>query len=191
MANVFIMYFSGTGNNAKMAEAVAEGVRRVEGASVTVHGIQGAEIVEGRFVNEAILDEMDKADAIIFGSPTFMGSISSQFKAFADATSSRWPEQRWANKLAAGFSVSANLSGDKLNALLDMGLLAAQHGMLWVNLDIPGGLDKQGRNRLGSQYGVSGQTAMDPLPESDLETGRYMGERVAKLAQQFVRGAQK
>jgi NAD(P)H dehydrogenase (quinone) len=189
MANIYIVYYSGTGNNAKMAEAIAEGVRRVDGATVKVHGIQGSEIIEGRFKNDALLAELDAADAIIFGSPTFMGSISSQFKAFADATSDRWPEQRWANKLAAGFSVSANLSGDKLNALLDMGLLAAQHGMLWVNLDIPGGLDKQGRNRLGSQYGVAGQTAVEPMPESDLETGRHMGERVAKLAQQFIRGA--
>jgi NAD(P)H dehydrogenase (quinone) len=189
VAKVFIIYHSGTGNTAQLAEVVAEGVRRVEGASVAMHRIVGSEIIEGRFENPAVLAEMDAADAIIFGAPTYMGSISGQFKIFADATSDRWPEQRWANKLAAGFTVSANLSGDKLNALLDIGLLAAQQGMLWVNLDIPGGLDKEGRNRLGSQYGVMGQTAAEPMPETDLETGRYLGQRVALLAQQFIRGA--
>ncbi len=74
-------------------------------------------------------DELDRTDAIIFGSPTCMGSVSGFFKQFMDATSSRWMEGRWQDKLAAGFTNSASQSGDKLNTLVQMAVFAAQHGM--------------------------------------------------------------
>ena len=57
------------------------------------------------------------ADAIVFGSPTYMGGVSWQFKKFADASSKPWYVQAWRNKLAAGFTNSATLNGDKFSSL--------------------------------------------------------------------------
>ena len=53
------------------------------------------------------------ADAIVFGSPTYMGNVSWQFKSFADASSKPWYGQAWKDKLAAGFTNSASINGDK------------------------------------------------------------------------------
>ncbi|MET4720969.1 hypothetical protein ABIF63_005075 [Bradyrhizobium japonicum] len=61
-------------------------------------------------------------------------------------------------------------------------ILAAQHGMLWCGLDIPGGGDPSGRNRLGSQLGLATHLVDGALPQSDLCTAEYLGQRLAKLA---------
>ena len=81
---------------------------------------------------------------MIFGCPTYMGGPSAQFKAFADASSDRWERQRWESKLCAGFTVGSNPSGDQLATLQYMTILAAQHGMLWAGIDIPGGYSLAG-----------------------------------------------
>ena len=91
---------------------------------------------------------------MIFGSPTFMGSVSAQFKAFADATGELWAEKIWSDKVAAGFTIGSNLSGDQLHTLQYLQVFANQHGMLWASLDIPGNCDPQKRNRLGAQSGL-------------------------------------
>lgn len=94
----------------------------------------------------------------------------------------RWSQQRWANKIAAGFTTGACASGDQLHTLSYFSILAAQHGMLWCGLDIPGGEDPSGRNRLGSQLGLATHLIDGSLPESDLGTAAYLGLRLAKMA---------
>jgi len=61
-------------------------------------------------------------------------------------------------------------------------ILAAQHGMLWCGLDIPGGEDPAGRNRFGSQLGLATHLIDGALPESDLVTAEYLGRRLARMA---------
>ena len=78
----------------------------------------------------------DEADAIIFGCPTYMGSPSADMKRFMEASSGRWMEQKWADKLAAGFTNSGSWNGDKQNTLVSFLTLAAQHGMVWINLNL-------------------------------------------------------
>ena len=73
------------------------------------------------------------ADAIIIGSPTYMGGVSWQFKKFADASSKVWYAQGWKNKLFAGFTNSAGMNGDKDATLTYLWHLAMQHGGLWVS----------------------------------------------------------
>ncbi|MCH2078640.1 MAG: flavodoxin family protein [Rhodobacteraceae bacterium] len=81
-------------------------------------------------------DVIDAADAIIFGSPTYFGSASAQFKAFLDATSARGFEARWSNKLAPSFTVSTGMSGDQLATLQQINHLALQNGTIWVGLGL-------------------------------------------------------
>jgi NAD(P)H dehydrogenase (quinone) len=111
-----------------------------------------------------------------------MGGPAAQFKAFADASSYRWSQQRWADKIAAGFTTGACAGGDQLHTLTYFTILAAQHGMLWCGLDIPGGEDPSGRNRLGSQFGLATHLVDGALLQSDLCTAEYLGQRLAKLA---------
>ncbi|OPY97259.1 flavodoxin [Bradyrhizobium sacchari] len=175
-----IVYFSITGTTDKLAHAVACGANGI--VDVARCRITGNDIVSGRFQNESLLETIDRADAVAFGSPTYMGGPAAQFKAFADASSDRWSQQRWANKIAAGFTTGACANGDQLHTLTYFSILAAQHGMLWCGLDIPGGEDPGGRNRLGSQVGLATHLVEDALPESDLSTAEYLGQRLARMA---------
>ena len=175
-----IVYFSITGTTEKLAHAVARGADGI--ADVALCRIAGDDIVSGRFQNESLFETIDHASAVAFGSPTYMGGAAAQFKAFADASSDRWSQQRWANKFAAGFTTGALAGGDQLHTLTYFSILAAQHGMLWCGLDIPGGEDPAGRNRLGSQLGLAAHMIDGALPQSDLGTAEYLGGRLSKMA---------
>ena len=182
MTKIAIIFHSASGTTAQLANAIANGVQEVSGCQAVIHEILGRDILEGRFRNEALLAQLDTADALIFGAPTYMGSASAQFKAFADATSERWETQRWRNKLAAGFTVGSNPNGDQGHTMQYFSILASQHGMLWVGLDIPGGYDADGRNRQGLQLGMSAHTTQPKVPAADLATATYLGKRIALLA---------
>ncbi len=190
MSTVSIIYFSGSGHTTKMAEAVAQGAAAV-GTKVNLLPISGEDIQQGRYQNAATLKELDASDAIIFGSPTYMGGPAAQFKAFADATGERWYQRKWADKLAAGFTVSNGPSGDKLSTLQYFFTLAMQHGMVWVSLNqLP---DPNGVNRLSSYAGAMGQAGQEEpavAPNAaDRLTGEALGRRLAQAAQRWNRPA--
>jgi NAD(P)H dehydrogenase (quinone) len=125
MATIAIVYHSTSGHTKKLAEAVERGARAA-GASVTLIP------VEDLGADAPAWATLDAADAIIFGAPTYMGGYSSHFKAFAEAASGRWFQQKWKDKFAAGFTTSGSYSGDKLNTLQGLAINAAQHGMIWI-----------------------------------------------------------
>lgn len=183
MAKVAIIYHSGYGHTERLATSVLEGADAVDGASAVL--IRVDELPER-------LSELNAADAIIFGTPTYMGSASAPFKAFMDSTSVIFAGMGWRDKLAAGFTNSGCHDGDKLNTLTQLAVFAAQHGMTWVNLGLPPGNNStQGSpddlNRLGASLGAMAQSDVDAPPDiappkSDLETGRHLGKRVAQAA---------
>lgn len=181
---VVVVFFSAAGMTAMLAEAVAAGIGEA-GADAVLLQIMPDRIVAGRFINNNLLCACDEADALVFGSPTYMGGPAAQFKAFADATSERWGEQRWAGKVAGGFTTGACANGDQGHTLAYFTVLAAQHGMLWCGLDIPGEADPDGRNRLGSQLGLATHAVDGKHHPSDLATARYLGARLAKLCSRF------
>jgi NAD(P)H dehydrogenase (quinone) len=190
MSTIAIVYFSGMGHTAQMAEAVAQGVRSVAGVTAQLLPIRNEDIPNGRFKNDDLLAQVDAAAAAIFGTPTYMAGPAAQFKAFADATAERWFGRKWANKLAAGFSVSGGPSGDKLVTLLYLATFAMQHGMVWVGLEQTAYNDR-GINRLSSHVGAMGQAGMEP-PEvapnaADKLTGECLGRRVAEAVLRWQR----
>ncbi len=185
MKNVSIVYFSGTGHTAQMAEAVAAGARSVANINVTLIAISGDDILKGRYTNQGAFAALDSADAIIFGSPTYMGDVAGQMKCFLDAGGSRWYNRAWVNKLAAGFTVSSGPSGDKLHTLQTFIIFSMQCGMLWVSHnEMPG--DPTGPNRLSSYSGAMGQAGQEPPTEApnaaDKSAGTALGKRVAEAA---------
>jgi NAD(P)H dehydrogenase (quinone) len=192
MTNVSIVYFSGSGHTTKMAEAVAKGAGAVPGTQVHILAIQGEDIQSGRFKNDSLMAKLDASEAVIFGSPTYMGGPAAQVKAFADATGDRWFKAAWKDKIASGFTVSGGPSGDKLSTLHYFFTLAMQHGMVWAGLtDSP--FNDQGINRLSSYSGAMGQAMTEP-PEvapnaADKLTGESLGRRFAQAAARWQRGA--
>lgn len=188
MVTVAVVFHSAAGSTRQLAAAVATGAAEVAGVCVIQAEIAGSDIVEGRFCNSNLLAQLDSADAIVFGSPTYMGCVSAQFKAFADASSERWAQQRWANKIAAGFTIGSNVSGDQLNTLQYLQILANQHGMLWAGLDLPGNHNAAGLNRLGAQSGLIAQSTDGVLDEADLLSAQYLGQRAALLSKRYPAG---
>ncbi len=172
MSKIAVVFHSGYGHTARVAEFVAAGA---EAELIAIDS-------DGNLSDDqwAILDA---ADGIIFGSPTYMGMASWQFKKFADATSKRWFTGSWRDKVASGFTCSANLSGDKLSTLQYFITLAMQLGMIWVGQPL---LNDGELNRLGSNSGAMAQVVptspAQDIPASDLETAKQLGARVQKIA---------
>jgi NAD(P)H dehydrogenase (quinone) len=183
---VCVVYHSGYGHTQRVAESVTKGAESV--TNVECKLISVGDLDEG----SSLWDELDNTDAMIFGTPTYMGSVSADMKKFMEATSGRWMELKWADKLAAGFTNSASQNGDKQNTLVTFATFAAQHGMVWINLNQAPGNNHSGGsvddiNRLGASLGAMAQANADEGPDvaplqSDLKTAELLGERVAKCA---------
>ena len=185
MSKIAVVYHSGYGHTQAVAEAVAKGAESVAGVTVTLISVADAEAREA---------ELDGADAIIFGSPTYMGGVSADFARFKDWTSKRWMTRAWQDKLAAGFTVSASWGGDKQNTLNQLLTLAAQHDMVWVGLGLaPGNNHSKGSiddlNRTGASLGVMAQANADQGVEgigaSEFRTAQALGKRVAEAARRW------
>ena len=182
--SISIVFDSGYGHTEKLAQAVARGVERVSGARAVL-----VPLSQGKVDWEAIAG----SEAIIFGSPTYNGTISARFKQFMeDSTRKSWIPQTWRNKVAAGFTNSGALHGDKLNSLLAMALFAAQQGMLWTGIDLFPGKSGDEMNRIGGWLGAMAQSDDAPADvtpgQSDLDTAAYLGQRVTEVAVQFANG---
>ncbi len=184
MSKVVVVYHSGYGHTQRMAQSVAEGAN-AELIAIDADG----NLPEGGW------EALAAADAIIMGSPTYMGSVSWQFKKFADASSKPWFSQQWKDKIAAGFTNSAGMNGDKLSTLHYLFTLAMQHGMIWVSQGLmPSNTKAAQRNDVNYLVSYSGAIAQSPSDASanemlpgDLETARLYGERVAAIAARFVK----
>ena len=188
MTKVAIVYHSGYGHTKKQAEAVHAGA-----ASVTNEALLIAINAEGN-ISEEDWAHLGAADAIIFGSPTYMGMVSWQFKKFADASSKPWFSQAWKDKIAAGFTNSATMNGDKLSTLHYLFTLSQQHSMIWVGTGLMPANSKAATrndiNYVGSFSGAMSQSPSDSSPEEgplpgDLETAKLFGKRVAETAAKF------
>lgn len=186
--NIAVAYHSGYGHTEAIAKSVAKGAAQ-GGATVSLVSVEN--------LDELNWDTLNSADAIIFGSPTYMGSVSGQFKMFMDASSKVWFEQGWKDKLAAGFTVSASQSGDKLNTLIQMSVYAAQQGMIWAGTGMMPGNNSSGgsvedQNRLGSFLGLMAQANADESaditpPATDHRTAEAFGKRIAEVSNRWSR----
>lgn len=203
---VAVAYHTGYGKTGSLAQAVARGAASVEGASV--------ELLDVSQLDADGWAALDAADAMIFGSPTYFGSLSAEMKRFLEATVDRWADgPRWRDKLAAGFTNSKTMSGDKLNTLFDLAAFAAQHGMIWVGLDLYPGWHtadptesnvrnlpadrpqmrtghsegSSDLNRLGSWFGAMSQANSDESPDdSPPPSDLLTGEHLGRRVAQLA-----
>lgn len=201
MANIAIVYSSGHGHTRTVAEHIHIGASafpdtKAELIEITVDQVAS----NGRWHDEEILKRLSKVDAIVFGAPTYMGSAHGLFKLFLEAAFTPWLTQDWKDKIAAGFTNSASRSGDKLIALEQMAVFAAQMSMVWVGVgDQPGGNFSDSRvtdvNVNGSWLGLITQSVADgsadtaPHPGDRLTAERF-GRRIARATSRWMTGAQ-
>ena len=174
MAQVIVVYFSSMGHTEAVARSVEKGLGQVDGVDVELLRVQD--------LDEDAWGRLDRADALVFGSPTFMGTVAAEFKAFMDKSGGRWYERVWMDKLAAGFTVGGGLSGDKQGTLIAMQTFASQHGMIWVSMGV--GVREHGLDRLSSSVGLMCQAGNGPAeetpPKEDHATAEAFGERVGR-----------
>jgi NAD(P)H dehydrogenase (quinone) len=178
---IVIVYFSGYGHTKRMAESVAQGA----GGTLLAIDAEG-NLPEGGW------DTLAAADAIIMGAPTYMGSVPWQFKKFADASSKAWYSQVWKDKIAAGFTNSASMNGDKHSTLHYLMTFAMQHSMIWVGTGMMPSNSKARNdvNYVASSAGAMAATpsdaSVDEMLPGDLETARLFGVRVTEVASRFM-----
>jgi NAD(P)H dehydrogenase (quinone) len=172
MAKVAVVYHSGYGHTQRVAEFVAKGAA-ADLVTIDANG----DLTDAQWAT------LDAADAIIMGSPTYMGMASWQFKKFADATSKQWMSSAWRDKVAGGFTCSASPSGDKLSTIQYFMTLSMQLGMVWVGQPA---MNDGNINRIGSNSGVMAQCGptdpADKIPQGDLDTAQAYGKRVSEVA---------
>lgn len=187
MTNIVIAYHSGNHHTEAVALEVAKGAEST-GCNVIVHNVENPV--------DRIWNDLAAADCVIFGSPTYMGDVSASFKKFAEETSKPWFKQEWKGKLAAGFTNSGTPSGDKLATLQSLSVLAAQHGMVWVNCGVmPSAYTGDGKNlnQYAHYLGLATVSGNAPVSESnpsqeDRETARQFGTHVGNAAQRWSYG---
>lgn len=183
MKKIGIIYHSGYGHTKNVAEILFEALKKESGVETKLFTTE-----------EAItnLNEFNEYTTLVFGCPTYMGGPSAQFKTFAEATSKKWINFEWKNKLAAGFTNSSLLSGDKYNTLSYLVTLACQHSMLWVSLGIEPAQTTSGHgasadavNRIGSYLGLATQSdntdAENTPGPGDRETTKLFAKRIAEI----------
>lgn len=182
MSKIYVIYHSGYGHTQRIAEHVAEGA----GAELLAVDAEGN-------LPDAAWDKLAAADGIIFGSPTYMGGPSWQFKKFADASSKAWFTRAWQDKVFGGFTNSASPVGDKGATLIQLQTLASQHGGIWVSLGLLPANTKTAThadvNHLGGSVGLlvrsPADAAVDEIPAGDLETAKRYGARVAEITKRL------
>lgn len=176
---IAIVYHSGFGHTRVVAERIRKSVEE-EGVIAFLYDVSSP-IWQ--------LTELTEADTIVFGSPTYFGNVSAEFKKFMESTANIWFHQRWKDKFAAGFTNSSTRNGDKANTLISLLTFAAQHSMMWIPLGILPQYDGQGNqkdepNGMASYLGLmtmSPNSHTEFAPPDDLRTADLFGKRIAAI----------
>ncbi len=168
---VLIVYHSEQGHTAALAKAVEEGVRKVAGTDVAMKKAQDVKC-----------GDLFKSDALIVGSPVYWGNMSGVVKTFFDRWSTECnvlpPTFAMKDKVGAAFVTGGETSSGKEVTLLT--ILAAMLGNRMIVLSEGQALGATATTGEGKQ----------PLAAAELDEGRRLGERVARVTAAFKRGGQ-
>ena len=199
MTKVLVLYYSMFGHIEKMAEAIAEGVRTVEGVEVAVKRVpetipedkaraMGVKLDQNAAI--ATTDELSGYDAIIFGTPTRFGNMAAQMRSFLDHTGKLWMENALVGKVASVFSSSNTQHGGQETTVTSFHSTLLHHGMVIVGVPYScKGLSVMTEISGGSPYGASTLAGSDGkrMPsENELEIARFQGRHVAQIAKRLA-----
>ena len=194
MTKILVLYYSSYGHIEAMAEAIAEGARKVNGAEVTIKRVP--ELVSEDIAAKAHFklnqkaeiaspQEMADYDAIIFGTPTRFGNMAAQMRNFLDQTGGMWVKGALIGKAGSVF-VSTGTGGGNETTITSFHATLLHHGMVIVGLPYAAaGLSNISEVRGGSPYGagtIAGADGSRTPSDLELELARFQGEHVAKIA---------
>lgn len=196
---VLIVYYSTYGHVHKMAEAMAEGVKEIEGAEAVLRRVpetlpddvlekMGAADAQKSVAHVPIctVDELAEADAVIFGTPTRFGNMCGQMRQFLDATGQLWAQGALVGKVGSVFTSTGTQHGGQESTILSFHISLLHHGFVIVGL--PYAFQGQMRNDEitgGSPYGAStiaGTSGERTPSENELDGARFQGKHVAAIA---------
>jgi NAD(P)H dehydrogenase (quinone) len=196
---VLIVYYSTYGHVHKMAEAIAEGVREIDGAEAILRRVpetlpeemlekMGAVDAQQSMSNVPIctVGELVLSDAVIFGTPTRFGNMCGQMRQFLDATGQLWAKGALVGKVGSVFTSSATQHGGQESTILSFHITLLHHGFVIVGLPYT----FQGQMRIdeitgGSPYGAStiaGGSGERMPSENELNAARFQGKHVTTIA---------
>jgi len=201
-----IIFYSMYGHIHKMAEAVAEGAREVEGAEVALYQVAelvpeaslertGAKAARQVFAHipEAVPDQMAEADAIIFGTPTRFGNMCAQMRNFLDRTGQLWARGGLVGKVGSVFTSTASQHGGQETTITSFHTTLLHHGMIIVGVPYT---EERLLNMTeisgGSPYGAStlaGSDGSRQPTDNELAIAKFQGRRVAQIARKLAANA--
>jgi NAD(P)H dehydrogenase (quinone) len=200
---ILIVFYSTYGHVFKMAEAIAEGAKTVKGAEVEMRRVpetlpqevlekMGAVDAQKAFshIAEATVDDLARADAVIFGTPTRFGNMCGQMRQFLDATGQLWANGSLVGKVGSVFTSTATQHGGQESTILTFHVTLLHHGFVVVGLPYA----FQGQMRIdeitgGSPYGASTIAGGDGsrMPsDNELDGARFQGKHVAGIASRLA-----
>lgn len=198
MTKVLVLYYSMYGHIEQMAHAVAEGVRKVEGAQATLKRVPetmseeaakqaGAKLDQSAPV--ATVDELADYDAIIFGTPTRFGNMAGQMRTFLDQTGGLWANGKLIGKVGSVFTSSATQHGGQETTITSFHTTLLHQGMVIAGVPYScQGLTNMNEITGGSPYGAStlagGDGSRQPST-NELEIAQFQGQHVAELAKKL------
>ncbi len=198
-AKTAIIYYSQTGTTYQLAKAIEEGAKNAgaETRLLKVKETAPADVIEKnegwkkhseetKDVKTATNDDLEWADAIIFGTPTRYGLPSAQLKNFIDQTGGLWAKGALVNKIGSSFTTAATAHGGQEQTILTLNTPFYHWGMIIVS---PGYVEAS-QFESGNPYGASftsNNGQLDP-DETALTAARLQGRRVAEVAAQFLKG---
>ncbi len=185
MPKIAIVYYSGFGHTKAVAEHVQKGAASIAGIDAVLISADDLPEADADRNLGGRWNELSEADAIVFGAPTYMGSMAAGLKRVFETASAVWFQQGWKDKIAAGFTNGGSTSGDKVNTLQDIWHNCMQHGMVWVGVgDLSNGNTPESINRMGSFSGAMAQSdnasPEETPPAGDRETAERFGARIAE-----------
>lgn len=189
--NVAIIYYSATGTVHALAQAAAEGAEKA-GAQVRLRKVAetappeaiaanpawGQHIEASADVVQAAHDDLDWADAVLFGTPTRFGNPSSQLRAFIDTTGPLWFAGKLANKVYSAFTASNTPHGGQESTLLAL----ANTFYHWGGIIVPPGYTDPIQFQSGNPYGASHVGGAEASNDVALQAVAYQARRVAETA---------
>lgn len=200
MTNIAVIFYSSSGTNHQLAEAVADGAAKA-GAEVRLRRVPETAPrsaieanpmwrrwldEEAPRIPEATPDDLDWADGVAFGTPTRFGIAASQMRAFVDTTGPLWSEGKLADKTYTAFTSAINPHGGSETTVLSMHVTFHHWGGIVV---APGYTDPTVYGAGGNPYGTSATTTTEGLPPPDevLEAARHQGHRLADVTTRLNR----
>lgn len=178
---VLVLFHTQTGNTAKLAKVIAEGISEEEGTEVAIKQVPGSK-AEG--IEIATQEDLVNADAVAVGTPTHFGSFAAELKTFIDQLTPNWLKGQLAGKPVALFCSAGSMHGGEEATLISTMIPFFNLGMIPVGIPYPIAGESPDFDS-GSPYGaifVSGHRNENELKEADKKVAKLLGKRLTAMA---------